>query len=87
MCALIQLQRIYRKTQKSERIEKLLLHSVDLQSPYIALVDMGMIWRMATPSAEDWHTQDGTLYKWSDCVHKLASIILVNPATNAELQL
>ena len=37
---------------------------------------MGMIWRMATPSAEDRQTQDGTPYKWSDYVQKLASIIL-----------
>ena len=36
---------------------------------------MGMIWRMATPSAEDWQTQDGTPYKWSDYVNKVSSII------------
>ncbi|CAL8328789.1 unnamed protein product [Merluccius merluccius] len=36
---------------------------------------MGMIWRMATPSAEDRQTQDGTPYKWSDYVHKVSSII------------
>ena len=36
---------------------------------------MGMIWRMATPSAEDRRTQDGTPYKWSDYVHKVSSII------------
>ena len=35
-----------------------------------------MIWRMATPSAEDWQTQHGTRYKWSDYVHKVSSIIL-----------
>ncbi|KAJ8375166.1 hypothetical protein SKAU_G00057460 [Synaphobranchus kaupii] len=66
----------YRKTQKSKLIHKLFLQSVDLQEPYIALVDMGMIWRMATPSAEDRQTQDGTPYKWLDYVHKVSSIIL-----------
>ena len=66
----------YRKTQKSQLIQKLSLQSVDLNEPYIALVDMGMIWRMATPSAEDRQTEDGTPYKWSDYVHKLSSIIL-----------
>ena len=65
-----------RKTQKSKLIQKLSLQYVDLQEPYIAIVDIGMIWRMATPSAEDRQTQDGTPYKWSDYVHKLASIIL-----------
>ena len=66
----------YRKTQKSKLIQKLSLKYVDLQEPYIAIVNIGMIWRMATPSAENRQTQDGTPYKWSDYVHKLASIIL-----------
>ena len=35
-----------------------------------------MIWRMATPTAEDRQTQDGTPYKWSGYVHKVSSIIL-----------
>jgi len=30
---------------------------------------------MATPSAEDRQTQDGTPYKWSDYVHNVSSII------------
>ncbi|KAG1650838.1 hypothetical protein GQR58_027692 [Nymphon striatum] len=40
----------YRKTQKNQLIQKLSLQPVDLQEPYIALIDMGMIWRMAIPS-------------------------------------
>ena len=65
----------YRKTQKSKLMQKLSLQPVDLQEPYIALVDMGMIWRMATPTAEDRQTQDGNPYKWSDYVQKVSSII------------
>ena len=65
----------YRKTQKSKLIQKFSLHPVDLQEPYIALVDMGMIWRMATPTPEDRQTQDGTPYKWSDYVQKVSSTI------------
>ncbi len=65
----------YRKTQKSKLIQKLTLQSVDLQEPYTALIDTGMIWRMATPSVEDRQTQDGTPYKWSDYVHKVSSVI------------
>lgn len=70
----------YRKTQKSKLIQKLSLQLVNLQEPYVALVDMGMIWRMATPSAEDRQKQDGTPYKWSDYVHKVSSIILARHA-------
>ncbi len=47
-----------------------------LQESYIALIDMGMIWRMATPSAEDRQKQDGTAYKWSDYACKVSSIML-----------
>lgn len=65
----------YRKTQKSKLIQRMSLTSVHLQEPYTALIDMGMIWRMATPSAEDRQKQDGTPYKWFDYVHKVASII------------
>ncbi|KAL8562138.1 hypothetical protein ACOMHN_041973 [Nucella lapillus] len=52
----------YRKTQKSKLIQRLSLQHVELQEPYVALIDMGMIWRMATPTAEDRQTQDGTPY-------------------------
>ena len=42
---------------------KFSLQYVYLQEPYVALVDMGMTWRMATPTAEDRQTQGGTPYK------------------------
>ena len=67
---------IYRKTQKSKLIQKLSLQSIDLQKPYVAVVDMDMIWSMAAPTAEDRQTKDGTPYNWSDYVHKVSSIIL-----------
>jgi len=66
ICGLIQLQ---------WHIQKSKLQPIDLQEPYIALVDMGMIWRMATLTAEDCQAQDGTPYKWSDYVQKVSSII------------
>ena len=74
--ALFNSNRTYRKTQKSKLIQKLSLKAVVLQESYTAIIDMGMIWRMATPSLEDRQKQDGTPYKWSDYVHKVSSIIL-----------
>ena len=69
----------YRKTQKSKLIQKLSLRCVDQHEPYTALIDLGMIWRMATPSAEDrqtdTHTHDGIPYKWFNYVQRLSSII------------
>ncbi len=56
--------------------QPLSLQCVDLHEPYTALIDMGMIWRMATPSAEDRQTQGDISYKWSNYVQTLSSIIL-----------
>lgn len=42
----------FRKTQKSKLLQKLTQQPLDVQS-YTALVDMGMIWRLASPTAED----------------------------------
>ena len=47
-----------------------------LQEPYIALIDMIMIWRVATPSAKDRQTQYDTSYKRLDYIQQLISIIL-----------
>ena len=66
----------YRKTQKSKLIQKLSLQPIAIKEPYVALIDMGMIWRMATSSAEDRQTQYGTPYKWLNNVQKVSSIIL-----------
>jgi len=44
--------------------------------PYTALIDMGMLLQMATPSSEDRQTQYGSPNKWSYYVHKVSSIIL-----------
>ena len=51
----------YRKRQKSKLIQKFSFQPVDLQEPYIALIDMGKIIRHP--------------YKWSDYVQKVSSII------------
>ena len=67
----------YRKTQKSKLIQKLSLQTIAIKEPYVALIDMGLIWRMAAPSAEDRQTQYGTPYKCLNYVQKVSSIILV----------
>jgi len=51
-------------------------YSIYLMESYTALVDMGIIWRMATPSPEDCQTQDGTSVL--DYFHKVTSIIFVH---------
>ena len=65
----------FRKTQKSKLLQKLAQQSHDVQS-YTALVDMGMIWRLASPTAEDREKGDGSPYTWGNYTNKIASMIL-----------
>lgn len=48
---------------------------VDLKQNCTASFNINMILRIATPSVEELHTLAGTLFKWSDNVHKLTFII------------
>ena len=65
----------FRKTQKSKLLQKLALQPLDVNS-YMALVDMGMIWRLASPTAEERIKSDGTPYTWGDYTNKMGSLIL-----------
>ena len=65
----------FRKTHKSKLLEKL-THQLVYVPSCIALIDMGMIWRFASPTAEDREKGDGTRYTWGDYSQKVVSIIL-----------
>ena len=45
---------------------------------YSSIVDMGFIWRLATPTAEDHETvkRDGRSYLWLDYLEKVVSLVL-----------
>ena len=43
---------------------------------YISIVDMGLIWRLATPSIADRDKNDGTCYIWKDYADKVFNLIL-----------
>ena len=73
--ALFNVNGTFRKTQKSKLLQKLTQQPLDVRS-YTALVDMGMIWRLASPTAEDREKGDGSPYTWGDYTSKIASIIL-----------
>ena len=55
-----------RKTQKSKALEKFDLSSVDSPRDYVCLLDMGFIWRQATPTADDREVsrRSGSEYTW-----------------------
>lgn len=65
-----------KKVQKSKLVEKLNMQPVDpFPDQYIALVHMGFLWSLATPTAEDREKADGSALTWGDYVEKLFSVI------------
>ena len=64
------------KVQKSKLVEKLNLIPFPTVDSYIALIDMGFIWRPAMPSPEDREKDDETDFTWSDYVNKVFSLVL-----------
>ena len=67
------------KTAKSKLLELFNLDPVDEEPEnFVSLVDMGLIWRLATPTPEDRETRkrDGSEYRWSDYLDKISNIIL-----------
>ena len=52
-----------KKVQKSKLVEKLNIQPVDpVPDQYISIVDMGFLWRLATPTAEDHEKADGSVF-------------------------
>ena len=41
-----------------------------------AVIDMGLIWRLATPTTEDKEKPDGTTYTWGDYAQKLVELVI-----------
>lgn len=68
-----------RKTVKSKLLDLFNLDPVaDAPRDHVSLVDMGMIWRLATPTPEDREARkrDGSEYRWHDYLNKICAIIL-----------
>ena len=61
-----------KKVQKSKLVEKLNMQPVDpVPDQYISIVNMGFLWRLATPTAEDREKADGPVFTWGDYAEKL----------------
>lgn len=64
------------KTQKSKIVESFHMQPTDpLPTEYIAILNMGFIWHLSTPSFEDRTRCDGTNFTWRDYATKMFSII------------
>ena len=65
------------KVQKSKLLEQIYFQAIEpTPDQYVALVDMGFLWRLATPSAEDREKPDGTVFTWGDYAEKMLCIVL-----------
>ena len=48
----------------------------NIPETYIAIIDMGLVWHLSTPSLEDRQRSDGTSFTWRDYASKMFSLIL-----------
>ena len=46
-----------------------------MHDPYIALIDMGFLWRLATPSAEDRDDNRESIFTWGNYGDKIFSLV------------
>ena len=60
-----------RKCQKSKILQEIHVESVDY-SKYIAIVDMGLLSGLSTPSSADRENGDWTVYTWKDYEDKVS---------------
>ena len=73
------------KVQKSKLVEKLNLILFRTVDSYIALIDKGFIWRLATPSPEDREKDDETHFTWLDNENKLFSLVMARHPKASEI--
>ena len=59
--SIIKSNRTKRKGQKSKMLQEMHLKSVDY-SKYIAVIDMGLLWQLSTPSSAETEKGDETVY-------------------------
>ena len=68
----------FRRTAKHKLLDHLNLQpTADKPALYYSLIDMSMLFRLATPTPEDREKKkrDGSVYKWIDYVSKIASMV------------
>lgn len=66
----------FRKSQKSKLLRKLAMEVTPEPEVYTSIIDMGLIWRLAVPSAEDREKRDGTQFTWGDYGQKMVDFVL-----------
>jgi len=67
----------FRKAPESKLQQKLTMNVMPEPDVYMytSVIDMGLIWRLTTPSIEDREKEDGTKYTWGDYAEKLVNFV------------
>ena len=65
-----------RKVQKSKLMASFTLHDIGWPHDYIALIDMGMILRLATPTSDQRAKVNGTPYTWEAYAKHCVDIVM-----------
>ena len=66
----------YRKNAKSQLLQKMHKDITPLHCDYTAIVDMGMIWRLAMPESEEKSLESDEPFKYKDYGDKVADMIM-----------
>ena len=77
--ALFNMNSTLRKTVKAKLVNELVLEEVKQETlcdTQIAFLDMGLYWRLATPTQEDRDKEDGEPFTWADYAAKIFGIAL-----------
>jgi hypothetical protein len=69
------------EVQKSKLVECLNMVPLTPTANYTALIDMGFIWRVALPTAEDREKQDGSVFTWQDYAAKMFRLVICRHAS------
>ena len=69
------------KVVKSKLVELLNFVKLPLPSECMALIDMGFIWRLATPTSEDREKLDESKYTWADYAKNILNMAMFRHKT------
>ena len=66
----------YRKNMKSQILQTIDKKHVNLEGDYIAIIDMGMIWRLSIPKSEEKSPESDEPFKFKDYFKRVADMLV-----------
>ena len=66
----------FRKNSKCQLITNLNMEAIEIEGPYTAIVDMGMVWRLALPKKNEKSPNSDDNFKFKDYGEKVADLVI-----------